>query len=103
MKNFLLLFLIFSLNLYASGIQQQDIKTEAQCISAGATAANCLPLSSQIYDAVLGKKLSTILDSGSLGSATAAVGQVLTANGSGGSYWGSGIAVFPPVITTYTS
>jgi hypothetical protein len=50
-KSILATILIFTqVNAYAGKIQTQDIKTSAECVTAGATAATCLPKTSQIYD-----------------------------------------------------
>lgn len=52
MKNFILLLSVLALTPYSSlagKIQKQGIKTAAECVSAGATAATCLPEDTQIY------------------------------------------------------
>ena len=54
MRNMLVNILIFSIIFqsnfaFAGKVQQQGIKTAAECVAAGATAATCLPLDSQIY------------------------------------------------------
>jgi len=65
---FLLLLLLTTPALAApTKIQQQGIKTSAECIAAGATNATCLPLTSQIYDIQNNQQLSTSISSGALG------------------------------------
>lgn len=49
--------LVTSIAWAGSKIQRQGIKTAAECIAAGSTAANCLPLHSQIYDSTHGQTL----------------------------------------------
>lgn len=51
----------------AAAIQQQGIKTAAQCIAAGASLANCLPLTAQVYDSFNGQQLSTSIANGQIG------------------------------------
>lgn len=60
MKTFLFL-ILFSLNVFAVKVQQQGIKTAAECVAAGATAATCSPLDSQIYSSVLSKQLDSAI------------------------------------------
>lgn len=51
----------------AAKIQRQGIKTAAECVAAGSTAANCLPLDAQIWDATNGQQLSLSIANGQLG------------------------------------
>jgi len=51
----------------ASQIQQQGIKTLAQCIAGGATGATCLPLAAQVWDSTNGQQLSLSIANGQLG------------------------------------
>lgn len=57
---------------HAAKVQRQGIKTAAECVSAGSTAANCLPLDAQVWVASLSKQLSTAIGDSSLkpGSST---------------------------------
>jgi hypothetical protein len=63
-------------------IQKQDIKTLANCVSAGATGATCLPDTSQIWDSFNSKQLSTSISDGSL-SAPPIRSQVVVSTGNG--------------------
>lgn len=51
----------------AAKIQQQGIKTHADCVAAGASDASCLPLTSQIYDSANAQQLSLSITNGQLG------------------------------------
>ena len=67
MKRMLTLLLTAAITLsqpaLAAKIQQQGIKTLADCIAGGATGATCLPLSSQVWDSSGNQQLSTTLAS----------------------------------------
>lgn len=61
----------------ASKIQQQGIKTHADCIAAGATDATCLPLTAQIYDETNLQSLKDSIANGQLGGSGGGGNQLL--------------------------
>lgn len=66
-KTWLVIGLLVSSNVLAgSKIQRQGIKTAAECVAAGSTAANCLPRSDQVYDTTLSKTLSQAIIDGDI-------------------------------------
>ena len=54
-----------------SKVQKQGVKTLAECIAAGATGANCLVDTSQIWDTNNSQQLSTSITSGEFGGSKA--------------------------------
>jgi hypothetical protein len=58
---------LFSPIAEASKIQQQGIKTLADCTAAGATGATCLPLTAQVWDSTNGQQLSASIANGQIG------------------------------------
>src|SRR5882724_5287597 len=60
MKLFLLT-LLFSVNVFGAKIQRQGIKTAADCVADGSTAAACSPADSQIYSTALSKQLDSAI------------------------------------------
>lgn len=82
MKSFLLTLLI-SLTAMAGGkIQQQGIKTAADCTGAGASLANCLPLDSQIWVSSVtpAQQLSSAITAGLIGGGGGNTGKNYLAN-----------------------
>lgn len=63
----ILAFLASQLSFGVGKIQQQDIKTLSQCVTAGATGATCLPLDQQIWDTTNNQQLSASIANGQLG------------------------------------
>lgn len=70
MKNLVLTFfavILFGSSLAFAQIQKQGIKTAAQCTASGATLANCLPGTDQVYDLHNSQQLSVSIATGALG------------------------------------
>lgn len=83
MKNILSLLLLATMVILPSNgafavnkIQQQGIKTAADCTGAGATLANCLPLDAQIYDSTNAQQLSVSIANGQLGGSGGSAGGI---------------------------
>ena len=80
---FLMIVTMLILSQLAFGkIQQQGIKTAADCTGAGATLANCLPLDSQIWvsSVVPAQQLSTAITAGLIGGGGGNSGKNYLAN-----------------------
>ncbi len=97
MKNWMTLLLLLTQSALAGvgQVQQQDIKTAAQCTTAGAPLSACLPLDQQIYVTANGinSQLSTAISSGLIGGGGGSSGINLLSDpgfeitGSLSSYW----------------
>jgi len=82
MKTLILSILLASTAWSLPKIQKQGIKTEAECIAGGATAATCLPEDTQIYmtSVVPAQKLSTAVTAGLIGGGGGNSGKNYLAN-----------------------